>query len=137
MQHPKKERTLVVIKPDGIQRSLVGEIFHRYERLGLKVVALKMLVPTEEHVETHYTLDPNWKQVAGEKAIASYGKKGIEPPSEDPLEVGQRVLDGPKKYLTAGPVIAIIWEGAHAVQIVRKITKVAQNKHFCNQLTWK
>ena len=50
----KKERTLVVIKPDGIQRSLVGEIIKRYERAGLKLVGLKMLVPDEDFIEKHY-----------------------------------------------------------------------------------
>ena len=47
MSHPKKERTLVVIKPDGIQRVLAGEIINRFERIGLKIVAMKMVVPTE------------------------------------------------------------------------------------------
>ena len=47
-EHPSKERTLVIIKPDAIQRSLIGEIMVRYERLGLKLVGLKMVVPTEE-----------------------------------------------------------------------------------------
>jgi nucleoside-diphosphate kinase len=122
MEHPKKERTLVIIKPDGIQRSLMGEIIMRYERVGLKLVGMKMFVPAEDKVEQHYLLDPNWKKSVGEKAIASYEKKGIEPPSRDPIEVGDRVVAGLKKYLTAGPVVAMVWEGAHAVEVVRKIT---------------
>ena len=63
--HPSTERTLVVIKPDGIQRSLIGEIIGRYEKLGLKLSAIKMLVPKAEFVEQHYTLDPNWRRVTG------------------------------------------------------------------------
>lgn len=51
--HSKDERTLVIIKPDGIQRSLIGEVIQRYERTGLKLVAIKMLVPTKEMVEPH------------------------------------------------------------------------------------
>ena len=47
----KKERTLVIVKPDGIQRSLVGEIIKRYERMGLKMTAIKMVLPNEEHIE--------------------------------------------------------------------------------------
>jgi len=47
--HPKKERTLVIIKPDGVQRTLIGEIIKRYERAGLKLVVMKMVVPTEDH----------------------------------------------------------------------------------------
>lgn len=122
MAHPKTERTLVIVKPDGIQRALIGEIFKRYERTGLKLVALKMLVPTEAMVEEHYLLDPNWKKNVGEKAIASYLKKGETPPSTDPIEVADSVVVSLKKYMTSGPVIAMVWEGGHAVELVRKIT---------------
>lgn len=122
MAHPKTERTLVIVKPDGIQRALIGEIMKRYERLGLKLVALKMVVPTEEMIETHYLLDPNWKKNVGEKSIASYVKKGETPPSNDPIEVANVVVENLKKYMTSGPVIAMVWEGAHAVELVRKVT---------------
>ncbi len=122
MAHPKTERTLVIVKPDGIQRALIGEIMQRYERTGLKLVALKMLVPTEEMIEEHYLLDPNWKKNVGEKAIQSYEKKGETPPSSDPLKVGDLVVARLKKYMASGPVIAMVWEGAHAVELVRKIT---------------
>ncbi len=120
--HPKKERSLVIIKPDGIQRSLIGEIIKRYEQAGFKMVGLKMVMPTEELTEKHYTIDPDWVRKAGEKSIASYDKKGVEPPSRDPLEIGNIVLNNLKKYLTSGPVIAMIWEGNKAVGIIRKIT---------------
>lgn len=120
--HPKKERTFVAIKPDGIQRGLIGEVISRFERVGLKLVAMKMFVPTSEHIEKHYTLDPDWMRVTGEKTIASYKAKGLNPPSEDPLEITRVVLDNLKKFMTSGPVIAMIWEGAHAQKIVKKIT---------------
>lgn len=122
MAHPKTERTLVIVKPDGIQRALIGEIMKRYERLGLKLVALKMLIPTEKMIEGHYLLDPNWKKNVGQKAIDSYVKKGETPPSSDPIEVANLVVERLKKYMTSGPVIAMVWEGAHAVELVRKIT---------------
>ena len=122
MPHPKTERTLVVVKPDGIQRALIGEIMKRYERIGLKLVALKMFVPTEKMIEEHYLLDSEWKKIVGEKAIASYVKKGETPPSSDPIEVGNLVVERLKKYMTSGPVIAMVWEGAHSVELVRKIT---------------
>lgn len=122
MQHPKHEKTLVLIKPDGIQRTLIGEITRRYERSGLKLVGLKMLVPTAEQIEKHYLLHPGWKRAVGEKAIESYIKKGQRPPSTDPLKVGGQVIERLKKYLTSGPVVAMVWQGAHAVAIIRKIT---------------
>ena len=122
MQHPKFERTLVIIKPDGIQRTLIGEIIGRYERLGLKMLALKMFVPTAEMVEKHYTLDPEWRRVTGEKTIKGYKDKGLVPPSEDPLYITGILIKNLASYITSGPVIAMIWQGAHAVKIVRKIT---------------
>ncbi len=121
MKHPKHERTLVIIKPDGIQRSLVGEIVKRYEQIGLKLVGIKMLVPSEDLVEKHYTIDPEWIRLAGEKQITSARANGRVPISEHPLEIGTIVLGHLKKYLTSGPVIAMVWEGAHAVAIVRKM----------------
>ena len=120
--HPKNERTLVIVKPDGVQRALIGEIIRRYERTGLKLVGLKMLVPTESMIEEHYLLDPSWKKKVGEKAISSYLKKGEKPPSSDPVEVADSVVVSLKKYMSSGPVIAMVWEGGHAVEVVRKIT---------------
>lgn len=120
--HPKYERTLVIIKPDGIQRSLVGEVIKRYEQAGLKLVGLKMLVPTPEMVEAHYTLDPEWKLKTGEKNLKAYRDKGLKPPHDDPIKQSDMILAKLKKYLASGPVIAMVWQGAHAVAIVRKIT---------------
>lgn len=120
--HPKTERTLVIMKPDAIQRSLMGEILKRYEQIGLKLVALKMFVPTAEMVEQHYLLDPNWKKNVGEKSIAAYVKKGETPPSNDPMVVADAVVNALKKYMSSGPVVAMVWQGAHAVELVRKIT---------------
>lgn len=122
MSHPKEEKTLVIIKPDGLQRTLVGEILRRYERTGFKLVALKMLVPTADHVEAHYTLDPKWKENVGKKSIESYEKKGLTPPSTDPIEVGNQVVAALRNYMTSGPVIAMVWQGAHVVEVIRKIT---------------
>jgi nucleoside-diphosphate kinase len=117
----KSQRTLAVVKPDGVQRSLIGEIIKRFEQIGLKLVAIKILVATPEFIEKHYTLDPGWRKMVGEKTIKSYKAKGLEPPSEDPLEIAQKILDNLKKYVTSGPVVAMVWQGAHAVQIVRKL----------------
>lgn len=122
MADSKKERTLVLIKPDGVQRSLIGEIVSRYERTGLKLIALKFVVPTPGMIEKHYTLDPSWRRKNGEKTIAGYKAKGLTPPSEDPLEVSGMTLEKLKKYLSSGPVVAMIWQGMNAVAMIRKIT---------------
>lgn len=122
MNHPKTERTLVVIKPDGVQRSLIGEIIKRYEKIGLKLIGVKMIVPTPEFVEQHYTLDPEWRRLTGEKRIKAAKEKGEKLWTDDPLEITKIVLDKLRKYLSSGPVIALVWQGAHAVELVRKIT---------------
>lgn len=122
ISHPKHERTLVIIKPDGIQRSLIGEVIQRYERTGLKLIAVKMLIPTKEMVEAHYTLDPEWKLKTGIKNLQAYKDKGLTPPHDDPIKQSDMILEKLKKYMASGPVIAMVWEGMHAVAIVRKIT---------------
>lgn len=80
-----------------------------------------MLTVDTDFVEKHYTLDPEWRRKTGEKTIEGYRAKGLTPPSEDPLEITAKVLETLKKYLTAGPVIAMVWEGAHAQKIVKKL----------------
>ncbi|MCX6740712.1 MAG: nucleoside-diphosphate kinase [Candidatus Parcubacteria bacterium] len=115
------EKTLVIVKPDGVQRNLIGEIISRFERSGLKLVALKMMTADEKMVEKHYTLDPKWLENVGNKSIDSYKKKGLTPPTEDPVALGKEVLARLKKYVSVGPVIPMIWEGSQAVAMVRKI----------------
>ena len=122
MTHFKKEKTLVIIKPDGVQRSLVGEIIKRYERVGLKLIAMKMITVEGDFIEKHYTLDPEWRRITGEKTIKGYLDKGLTPPSNDPLEITGVLLGKLKKYMTSGPVVAMVWQGAHAVALVRKLT---------------
>ena len=117
----KTEKTFVIIKPDGIQRSLVGEVIGRFERIGLKLIAMKMVLPTAEMAKKHYTLDPEWVRKTGEKSIANFLKKGVTPPSNNPLEVGNRVLESLMRYIKSGPVVIMAWQGAHAVGIVRKL----------------
>ena len=89
--HPKKERTFIAIKPDGVQRSLIGEVIGRLERVGLKLVGLKMTVPGADMVRNHY--------------------KHLKP------EIQEHLV----KYMTTGPIVAMVWEGAHSVQLVRKL----------------
>ncbi len=108
------ERTLVVIKPDGVKRNLIGEIIKRYEDKGLKVVALKMLQVDEELVKKHYP--DSMIPVLGEKS-AKAGTKvdNIE-------EQGRKVLSWLRNFITSGPVVAMILEGENAVKKVREIT---------------
>lgn len=114
------ERTLVVLKPDSIQRSLVGEIISRFERKGLKIVAMKMVLPTSELARKHYDMPEEDLTALGMKAINAYKEKGIDI-KKTPLEIAHDIQKRLVRYLTTGPVIAMVLEAAHAVEVVRKI----------------
>jgi nucleoside-diphosphate kinase len=122
--HPSKERTLAIIKPDGVQRSLIGEIVKRYERVGLKLVAMKMMIASEDMAIKHYyeVGGDAWLEEVGRKARASYEKKGLKSPYATNMENGRAVMESNAKYLSAGPVIAMVWQGNQACALVRKIT---------------
>ena len=124
MKHPKDERTLVIIKPDGVQRSLIGEIIRRYERTGLKLLALKMVISDEDMAIKHYYEigGDEWLEEVGRKASAAYEKKGEKSPYKTFKENGEAVMKANAKYLSCGPVVAMIWQGASAVELVRKLT---------------
>jgi nucleoside-diphosphate kinase len=120
----KRERTLVIIKPDGLQRSLIGEIIGRYERTGLKLVAMKMMTPTEDFAVKHYydVGGDEWLEAVGAKARAAYEQKGMQSPYPTNKDNGWAVLKSNAKYLSSGPVVCMIWEGNQACALVRKIT---------------
>jgi nucleoside-diphosphate kinase len=86
------------------------------------MVAMRMLIPNEALVRAHYQLDPEWIRKVGEKLLNSAKERGMELDSQDPLEHGERILLRLVRYMTSGPVVAMVWQGAHAVDVVRKIT---------------
>jgi len=114
------ERTLVIIKPDGVQRGLMGEIMRRFEQTGLKVVGMKLVLPSEKLVGEHYADDEEYLKSVGEKALQNAKEKGVEV-KETALEIGQRVRQSNMKYLSTGPVLAFVLEGNTAVQTVRNL----------------
>ncbi len=116
-----QEKTLVIIKPDGVQRSLIGEVIERIERVGFKLVALKFEIPTKEKVSEHYTIDPEWIVKTGEKALKAKQNIGEDITGIDPLIFGGTILHKLQSYITSGPVVIMVWQGAHVVEVVRKI----------------
>lgn len=118
----KQEKTLVLVKPDGVQRALIGEVIRRYETCGLKLVALKMLIPTREQALKHYSVDPDWAFKTGTKSIEAYKAKGLTPPTEDPVELAEGVRKNLLDFITSGPIVAMVWQGMNAIGIIRKIT---------------
>ena len=125
MQDPRRERTLVVVKPDGVQRGLVGEILARFERAGLKVVALKMLRAPRELLERHYPAEEDFLRTIGGKTKEAFEAYGLDVRermgTEDPVEVGRQVRGWLIEFMASGPVVAAVLEGVHAVSAVRKL----------------
>lgn len=113
------ERTLVLVKPDGVRKKVIGAVIDRFEKKGMRIVALKMLVPTKRLAMRHYVLERAWYEGMWRNANATYKKNG-RLLTERPVEMGRRVRNALIKDLTAGPVVAIVVEGVDAVSKVRK-----------------
>jgi nucleoside-diphosphate kinase len=119
------ERTFVMVKPDGVQRGLIGEIVGRLEKRGLKVVALKMVKPSIEHITNHYPKDEKWVTRLGEKSFKTFEELGLDPMdvqgTRDKHEAGQQVRKWLIDYMTEAPVVPMVVEGIQAIEMVRKI----------------
>jgi len=125
MKHLKEEKTFVLIKPDGVQKGLIGEIIKRFEQRDLKIVALEMFLPTAEQIDKHYPKDKTWIKRLGEKSLNTYEKYGIDPKpllgTTDQLEIGEMVRSWVIDYMSSAPLVRIVVQGLHAVDMVRKI----------------
>ncbi|MCC7356922.1 nucleoside-diphosphate kinase [Candidatus Uhrbacteria bacterium] len=115
------EQTLVLVKPDGVQRSIIGEILTRFERTGLKVVALKMVIPSKDQADRHYALTEEWMQMVYTKAKAKYDANNEVFPYPDYKAYGSSIKDGLVTFLASGPVVAFVLEGELAISLTRKI----------------
>jgi nucleoside-diphosphate kinase len=115
-----KELTFVMIKPDGVQRNLVGEIIRRFEVTGLKLVALKMVVPDRERLSAHYSKSDEWYEDKGSKTVAKLTSMGIEV-TKPAIEYGKDIVNALLDYMSAGPAILMVWEGNRAMSIVKKL----------------
>jgi nucleoside-diphosphate kinase len=120
MPHPKKERTFVIIKPDGVQRALIGEIISRFERTGLKMIGLKMAMVDETKLWDHYNKDDEWFNKKGARIIDDRKAAGMSVEKE-PLEYGKDIIRALAKYMTSGPVIMMVWQGNQSVAVIKKL----------------
>lgn len=120
MAHPKKERTLVILKPDAIQRSLVGQILTRFERTGLKFAAVKFFVPPAETTWTHYGKNDEWFLKKGTRIVEERKKNNL-PIEKEAIEYGKDIIQGCVDLFTCGPVLAMVIEGNQSVAIVKKL----------------
>lgn len=126
MKKTTVEQTLVLVKPDGVKRGLVGEVVSRFERVGLKIVGMKMVWVDEGMVRKHYpTSRKEWVTKIGEKTLKAYKDYGTDPKEHlgtlKAYDIGLLICKWLVDYLTSGPVVAMILEGPHAISAVRKI----------------
>lgn len=112
------ERSLVLLKPDTVQRALVGEIISRFERTGFKIIGMKMCYPTKDIAGKHYADDQEWLKSVGEKTRKSYEAKG-QPIKDDALTIGKRIRQQLMDFLTMAPLVALVLEGHDVVNKVR------------------
>lgn len=125
MRNPKEEITFVMVKPDGVKKGLVGEIIKRFEQRDLKIVALDMFMPTLEQIDNHYPKDPAWITRLGEKTLKTYEKYGYDPIEDfgttDAAAIGPSVRQWVIDYMISAPLVKMVVQGIHAVDMVRKI----------------
>lgn len=106
MEENHIQRTLILFKPDAVQRGIVGEILTRFERVGLKIVGTKMIFPDKDHYHKHY-----------EKIGKMITRRG------------EKAFDLTLTFMTQGPVIAMVLEGVDAVELVRKLVGGTEPKN--------
>lgn len=118
-RQPHQERSLVLLKTDAVQRSLVGEIIKRFEQRGLKIAAMKMVFPTEQQLLDHYNKDDVWFEKKGKGIVEDLEKHGREV-TKEPIEYGKDIIRTIVRYMTESPVVAIVLEGVGAVSAVTR-----------------
>ena len=116
-----KERTLVLLKPDAVGRGIIGKIITRFEETGLKLAAIKMIWANEEIAKKHYPLDEEWAKKTHAKSKDSYEKEGKEYPYKDYMDLGNNLQKWLVNFLTEGPIVGMVLEGYHAIELVRKM----------------
>ena len=122
------ERTLVLIKPDGVKRGLIGEITHRFEKIGLKIVGLKLVHVDRKFAEKHYPVTEKWYNKVGTNTLDDSKKYGISAKetigTDDPVEIGKKIHEWNVDFLTSGPIVAMVLEGVHSIEAIRKLAGV-------------
>jgi nucleoside-diphosphate kinase len=126
-RQPHQERTLVILKPDTVQRSLMGEVIRRFERTGLKCTAMKMFIADEARLVQHYNKDDAWFLKKGARIIEDLQAQG-RPIEKEAIEYGRDIIRVIVHYMEAAPVVAMIWEGNEAVAVVSKLVGSTEPK---------
>lgn len=121
----QREQTLILAKPDALQRGIVGEIIRRFETRGFKVAGMKMVKPSAEHIKKHYLATKEQLEGMGNKSLENLNQLGLDPikilGTRDPMKIGKMINNWNFEFLSSSPVVAMVFEGPHAVEMGRKI----------------
>ena len=119
------EKTLIIVKHDGVARGLIGEVIARFERVGLKIVAMEFIQSTEEMGDSHYPVSEKWFTKVGERTLKEYQERGLDATlilgTNNAMDIGKLVKKWLIEYLNFGPVMAMVFEGPNAVLTGRKL----------------
>jgi len=122
----KKQKALLIIKPDGVERGLIGKIIKRFEQVGLTIIGLKFYWAEKEKIIAHYPETDVWFKKVGERTLTNYTKKGLDAKkvfnTNDAISIGKTVKKWLIDYLQESPLFFTVVEGYEAIEIVRKIS---------------
>lgn len=121
-----RQKTLILLKTDCVKRGLIWEVIKRFENVWLKLIAMKMLTPTEELAQKHYPTDRvEWLKWMWNKTLENYKAYNVDPIeqvwTDDAHKIWLMCQGWLIEYLTSGPVVAMVWDGNHTIDVVRKI----------------
>lgn len=120
-----RDYTVVLIKTDGVRRGVIGDVMSRFEKVGLKIAAAKLIWVDAEHVGKHYRNDKDYLKAVGEGTLKNYKKHGVDVGEDlgtkDPVKIGKKIRKWNMDYLSSGPVFALLLEGYGAIELVRKM----------------
>lgn len=117
---PHQERTFVMLKPDTVQRGLMGDLIKRFEATGLKCTTMKMFMADEDRLFKHYNKDDEWFEKKGVGIVEDLKAQNIEV-TKEPIEYGKDIIRANAKFMMSAPVVAMVWEGNQAVAVIKKL----------------
>jgi len=122
----QKQRALLIIKPDGVQRGIIGKIITRFETVGLKIIGLKFEWVTKEKIIIHYPETDGWFKKVGERTLTNYAKKGLDAKkvfkTDNAIQIGRTVKKWLIKYFQESPVLIMALESYDCIEICRKLS---------------
>lgn len=121
-----KQRALIIIKPDGVQRGLIGRIITRFEQVGLKIIGFKFEMATSDKVIAHYPETDAWFKKVGERTLTNYKKKGLDAKkifnTDDAIQIGRTVKKWLITYFQESPVLIMVLESYDCIEVCRKLS---------------